>query len=164
MSRTDEEEFFEAQTIAHINEVALLLDEMVKRLRARARSHDYTKLASPERETFIEYTPKLRDLDYGSPKYKRCLEEMKVALKHHYANNRHHPEHFEDGILGMTLIDLLEMMCDWRAATKRHVTGDIRKSLEHNAKRFEIPEPIQRILENTARDMGWISKNEEEKG
>ena len=32
-------------------------------------------------------------LTYGSDEYKACLTEMKPALDHHYAANRHHPEH-----------------------------------------------------------------------
>jgi hypothetical protein len=55
----------------------------------------------------------------------------------------------------MSLLDLMEMLADWRAATERHDDGDIMKSLEINAKRFGIPEPIRRILENTIREMGW---------
>jgi hypothetical protein len=37
---------------------------------------------------------------------------MAPALKHHYENNRHHPEHFKNNIDDMNLIDLIEMLCD----------------------------------------------------
>lgn len=49
----------------------------------------------------------------------------------------------------MNLIDLIEMLCDWKAATMRHTDGDIRKSLEINKGRFQISYQLQRILENT---------------
>jgi hypothetical protein len=41
---------------------------------------------------------------------------MGDGLKHHYAHNRHHPEFFgEDGVDGMSLVDVIEMpasQCD----------------------------------------------------
>ena len=46
----------------------------------------------------------------------------------------------------MTLFDLLEMLCDWVAAVRRHDNGDINKSLEINQKRFNISPQLQQIL------------------
>ena len=74
---------------------------------------------------------------------------MKPALEHHYKENRHHPEHFENGIKGMTLIDLVEMISDWKAASERHNNGDIIKSIEINQKRFGYSDDIKQILLNT---------------
>lgn len=73
---------------------------------------------------------------------------MKVALDHHYAHNRHHPQFHAEGVMGMTLIDLLEMLVDWVASAQQS-NGDIYKSLETNKDRFNIPEPIVQILKNT---------------
>jgi hypothetical protein len=67
--------------------------------------------------------------------------------------NRHHPEHFENGIRGMNLIDLIEMFCDWYAATQRHNDGDIIMSIEINQKRFEYSDDIKAILKNTYNDI-----------
>ena len=61
----------------------------------------------------------------------------------------------DSDITGMSLLDLLEMLADWRAATERHADGCILKSLEINAKRFIIPEPLRRILTNTVQELGW---------
>jgi Family of unknown function (DUF5662) len=55
---------------------------------------------------------------------------MKPALGHHYAANRHYLEHFANGVNDVTLVDLVEMLADWKAATERSDTGDLRKSLE----------------------------------
>ena len=81
---------------------------------------------------------------------------MGEALKHHYAANSHHPEHYENGIDGMTLIDVLEMLCDWKAATERHADGDIMRSLEVNRERFGISDQLANILANTVREWGWL--------
>jgi hypothetical protein len=55
-----------------------------------------------------------------------------------------------EGINGMTLIDLIEMLCDWKAAGLRHADGDIFRSIEINKERFGISEQLTQILENTA--------------
>ena len=122
-------------------------------IQARATRHDASKLQDPEKTIFDEFTPKLKDTTYGSDEYKGYLKEMKPALDHHYANNRHHPEYYSNGITGMNLVDLLEMLCDWKAATERHADGNIERSLVINQKRFGISDQLQMILENTVRDL-----------
>jgi hypothetical protein len=111
--------------------------------------NDASKLKSPEKEIFDEFTPKLRTSTYGSEEYKGYLQAMGEALKHHYAHNSHHPEHRPNGIKGMSLVDLLEMLCDWKAATLRHANGDIRRSIEQNQQRFGYSDELKSILLNT---------------
>jgi len=143
------------KTQEHIDEVRKLLQTVMTKLLDRSMNHDQSKLESPEREIFDEYTPRLRDTTYGSDKYNGYLKEMKVALDHHYKQNRHHPEHHENGVKDMNLIDLIEMLCDWKAATMRHADGDIMKSIEHNQKRFGYSNELAGIFKNTVRDLGW---------
>jgi hypothetical protein len=146
------------KTKEHIRQVGDLLNKVVLQLNLRAYDHDRSKLESPEREIFDEYTPKLRDTTYGSDEYKGYLKAMKPALDHHYANNRHHPEHFTPLVahmnvinetFAMNLIDIIEMLCDWKAATMRHADGDILKSIEINQKRFAYSDELKTILLNT---------------
>ena len=116
---------------------------------------------------------------------------MCLFLEHHYKNNRHHPEHYQDSAIwvcdkcgeefidkvegaecgvpisgtgtycdgriirrhtlrGMNLIDIIEMFCDWLAATQRHADGDIMESIEKNQERFGYSDDIRQIFENTA--------------
>lgn len=141
-------------TLKHINEVQKLLLHIGSELTLRAMEHDKSKLRTPEKEVFDEFTPKLKDCTYGSVKYAGFLKAMKPALDHHYANNRHHPEHFPaEGIGGMNLIDLVEMFCDWLAATRRHDDGNIHKSIEQNRERFGYGELLAAIFHNTASDL-----------
>lgn len=137
------------ETLQHILNVRNLLDKVIIKLIGRAEAHDQSKLEEPELSIFVEYTPKLAQSTYGSSEYKQFLKEMKPALDHHYANNPHHPEYHKTGINGMTLLDVLEMFCDWKAATLRHHDGDIKKSIEINTKRFGIAEQLKNILLNT---------------
>jgi hypothetical protein len=49
----------------------------------------------------------------------------------------------------MNLIDLVEMLCDWRAASTRHNDGNIRKSIEINGTRFQMSPQLIQIFENS---------------
>ena len=143
-------------TANHIRRVQSLITDMVAQLVMRRINHDQSKLHAPEKEIFDIYTPKLKGTTYGSEEYKQYLSEMQVALKHHYENNQHHPEHFKNGVNEMSLIDLIEMICDWKAATERHADGSIVASLAINKKRFGISDQLIQVMENTCKSMDWI--------
>lgn len=132
-----------------------------QKLHLRGQDHDRTKLEAPEKEAFDNLSLNLKDHEYGSDEYKTVIREtLGPALKHHYENNTHHPEHFENGIAGMSLLDLIEMLVDWKAASERMSEGDIYKSIELNIERFEIDDQLAQILRNTAREMGWEESSE----
>ena len=137
------------ETYEHILVVQGYLNAVVKELLDRAHGHDASKVQDPERATFDEFTPKLKHSTFGSDEYKGFLRDMGAGLQHHYANNRHHPEHHDAGIAGMNLIDLVEMICDWLAATQRHANGDIRRSIDVNQERFGYGDELRAILHNT---------------
>jgi len=145
-----------ADTLKHSLRVGELMAQTIRELVDRSLCHDRSKTETPELEIFNEFTPKLQDSTYGSEEYKGYLAEMKVGLDHHYAANRHHPEHFEDGLGGMTLVDLIEMLADWRAATERHADGSLVRSLDIQKERFGISDQLNAILWNTARHFGWL--------
>jgi hypothetical protein len=136
-------------TLKHIKRVAQLLTESSSELIKRANKHDDSKLVAPEKELYDKLTPILKGLTYGSDEYKASLKELGVALKHHYENNTHHPEHYENGVDGMDLFDVLEMAVDWCAAVERHDDGDIFKSLEINKNRFKMSDQLVNIFNNT---------------
>jgi hypothetical protein len=186
------------ETLKHIELVMQLLETVKHEISRRMFSHDRSKLESPELQMFEQFTNELAGLTYGSDEYKRCLEQMKkLALGHHYKNNRHHPEYFEDcakdtsaiercenvlaglkqiqvsypkdeyvfgyaidiieahkqalesNINGMNLVDIVEMICDWLAACKRHNDGNIYRSVEINKDRFGISPQLVSIILNT---------------
>lgn len=143
-------------TEAHIRRVSSLMADIALHIAMRGVRHDASKLVDPELATFDEYTPKLKASTYGTDEYKSFLVGMGEGLAHHYAENRHHPEHFDNGIDGMTLIDLVEMLVDWKAATERHDDGDLSRSLTIQQERFAISPQLSSILRNTALELGWI--------
>jgi len=147
---TVEQKATNSETLRHIERVRNLLNLCVIELLRRGELHDQSKLESPEVEAFTEYTPKLAGSTYGSDEYKGYLTAIKPALDHHYANNRHHPEFHADGVNSMDLLDVLEMLCDWKAASERHNDGSIQKSIEINTGRFGLSPQLAQILRNTA--------------
>jgi hypothetical protein len=56
-------------------------------------------------------------------------------------------------LMSMNLIDLLELLCDWKSATLRHNDGSIYKSLEINRQRFGYSYELHQILKNT---VDWL--------
>ena len=155
----------EAETRKHIKQVGDYLLGVIQRLTFCIMCHDKSKLSKEEKYIFDKFTPKLAKCTYGSDKYKEFLNEMKPALDHHYDNNKHHPEHHwrkhhadftgKVGLNDMNLIEIIEMLCDWKAATLRHDDGDIYKSIELNQKRFYYSDEIKDILINTAKYMDF---------
>lgn len=122
----------------------------------RAEHHDESKLLPPEKEIFDEFTPKLRELEFGSDAYKSALEQMGEGLKHHYEKNPHHPEHFKNGVDGMSIWDLIEMIADWMGA------ASINKKaidMDYLQKRHNLSPQLRSIIESTlwAADMDSIN-------
>jgi len=137
------------ETKKHIENVRKLLQWVVSDLENRGKVHDQSKLQDPEVEGFLSTTNTLKGLTYGSEEYKEALSAMKPFLDHHYEHNSHHPEHHEKGVDDMNLLQIIEMLCDWKAATLRHADGDILRSIEINAKRFNMSPQLTQIFKNT---------------
>jgi hypothetical protein len=154
---TTEEQPYDSRpdTLAHIQRVRELLDIVRFRLADRAARHDASKLEEPEKSVFDRVTPQMKALTYGSDEYKAALVQMGEALEHHYAHNSHHPQYFSNGFDGMSLLDVIELLADWKAAGERHADGSLTKSLEINKTRFGLSEQMWTILDNTRKELGW---------
>jgi len=137
------------ETVEHIIIVEIFVSKLIALLKLQSENHDISKLSEPEIDYFQKYTPLLKNSVFGSKKYNQFLEDLKPALEHHYKVNRHHPNGFKNGIKDMNLVDLIEMICDWKASSMRHKTGDIYKSLEINQKRFNYTDELKSIFKNT---------------
>lgn len=144
-------------TLEHIGKVREILAKFRIYLAGRGFNHDQSKLEEPEKALFDEWSPKLSAMEYGSGEYMDALKHLGPALDHHYRENRHHPEHFENGVLDMNLFDILEMLADWKAAGERVKEGGMDNSLTTNKIRFDIPDALMLVIDNTARDLGWIN-------
>ncbi len=148
-------------TLLHIGEVQENLEQMASALRQRGIAHDRTKLQEVEFDTFVSTRPKFKKANYGSPEYQECVELAKPAVEHHYANNRHHTSCHENGISGMTLIDVIEMICDWKAAARRSPDKSLADTLDYAFNKYQIDPQLGRIITNTLHENGWITKEKE---
>lgn len=142
-------------TKEHIREISKLMDRIIRVLEIKKQRHDASKLGEAEKPAFDKYMPLMGGVTYGSKEYKEILEKLGAALKHHYRHNRHHPEHFKNGIDGMTLMDIMEMFCDWKASTLRHKDGNFSRSIELQKEKLDINGQLYTILKNTQEYLEW---------
>lgn len=147
----------EKDTREHIFQVAARLQAVCLELQQRGARHDASKLGADEKPLFDALGTKLRGLIYGSDEYRAALEPPSPGLKHHYANNSHHPEHYPNGIAGMDLVDVIEMYCDWAASSLRNKDGHLARSIDINIERFGVGAPLDEILRNTWKRYGGFS-------
>ena len=144
-------------TTLHINRVHSLLGQCAIMLLERGARHDASKLEEPEKAIFDTVGNRLAVITYAGEEYKHSLADLKTALDHHYTHNPHHPEHYSNGVDGMSLFDLTEMLMDWKAAGERYPGGmNIVRSVEISSERFAMGEQLKKILMNTVREMGWV--------
>lgn len=141
-------------TLGHISRVRKRIGEVIDNLSLRAAVHDRSKLEEPEKSAIDRTRPILKEMEFGTEEYTQLKREWS---DHHHSVNRHHVEFHRNGLSGMTLSDIVEMLCDWQAATETHKEGDnILKSIDILAERYEMSYQLKQILVNTALEMGWL--------
>jgi hypothetical protein len=150
-------------TLHHSRRVGALMGQAIAELVQRSYQHDLSKLSEEEKPYFDRATEELAGLTYGTPEYFASLARIRPALEHHFAHNRHHPEHHARGVDDMTLMDLVELIADWQDSTTRVTDGDLVRSVNLNMARFGIDAQLARVLLNTAVALGWIPQVDEER-
>jgi hypothetical protein len=139
-----------AKIESHIATVRTLLRYVAEMLRIRGDMHDASKLQEPELSGYLEMQDAFKNVHYGSPEYTTTLMLFMPVVNHHYKLNTHHPEHWELGVADMDLLDVIEMLIDWKAVSLEK-RNDFEKSLEISIQRFEIEPQLASILRNTAK-------------
>lgn len=127
------------------------LKYMIYFLKLKKKRHDLSKLYAPEKKYFDIWTPYKNQYPYGSKEYLQICENLKPALEHHYKVNRHHPEHYANGIYGMNILDATEAFFDWKATSDEQINSDFAKGLKINEERFEYSPELTLIFNNTAK-------------
>lgn len=145
----------EPDTLGHIGKVQDLLEEFSDCLHERALAHDASKLEEPEKSAFDSIGRSRFAETYNNEEYKSALIALGDGLKHHYEVNTHHPEHWPNGINDMSLLDIIEMFCDWAVASKRE-DGSLARSIESSRERYGVSDQLASIFENTRKELGWI--------
>ena len=145
----------ESDTHDHIASVRRNINVVIDNLCDRKTAHDASKLEEPELSGYEGLTQALKGLTYGTPEHRAAFAPFKEIIQHHYAANRHHPEHWQLGVADMSLLDIIEMLADWKAANDRN-NGDFGHSIQVSVSRFNISEQLHAILINTAKELGWL--------
>ena len=142
--------------LRHISEVAENLEDIIHDLRKRGISHDRTKLEELEFDSFVKTQPKFKKVNYGSKEYQECVEAIKPAIEHHYQSNRHHTGFHKNGFADMNLLDILEMLADWKAASRRNPDLSFKESLPKAFEKYNIPENMQKHIIATLEYLRWL--------
>lgn len=144
MEQIETEEYIKG----HISRVRRHIDTFIQLLIRRAENHDKSKLEEPELSWWKEMDKEPR-YPYGSEEYKQKIKRWNKVFKHHYQYNRHHPEYYEYGVSEMTLIDIVEMMCDWLGYKDTTTVTEALKVCDEQMARYDISEELRQIIFNT---------------
>jgi hypothetical protein len=146
----------ELVTRKHQQRVQELLLSEVKELIDRAVHHDASKLDREELEPWQgmeELIEREGQVPYGSPAYEERMKIIEPMATRHYRLNTHHPQHYPGGVRDMDLLDVVEMLIDWKAASERG--GADTMSLEAALNRFKIDGLLGDVIRNTVENRGW---------
>lgn len=139
--------------LRHQTLVRKYLLQLAHRLEERALLHDLSKLQLDEFGGFIEIQQIARGHRIDSEEYKASIQAEVVNL--HLSRNSHHPEYYPDGLWGMNLLDMIEMVIDWQAASETYGKATLLEALPIQKERFKMTDRqywlIQFIAENVAK-------------
>ena len=140
---------FDKRLEQHKEGVKNYLEIITMLLNTRALTHDNSK-SSEEEYKYYKMANSVNRNDFKT--YEEYLDyitpTLNKGLKHHYENNRHHPEFFDNGIDDMTLIDIMEMIADWCIAIKQN-GKDLYEEVQYNFDKYNISEQLRKIIINT---------------
>jgi hypothetical protein len=108
-----------------------------KMLRARSIIHDNSKTSNEEE--LIALSKIINDKSSMRDASVQLSSVMKDAIKLHWKNNSHHPEHYES-VLDMTRLDVMEMCCDWYARSIQYGSDFLSFVKERQETRFHFPD------------------------
>jgi hypothetical protein len=137
----------------HREKVAANMSVVAELIQRRGDVHDITKLMSPEVE-LARAADKCLGPRKGLENRRGKCSHVDAFIAAHYCNplNSHHPEHFENGVEDMNMIDMLEMLCDWRACC----SGNFSDTLDRGFARFKVSGPLRSLMRKTCKELGWL--------
>lgn len=144
MEQIDTEDYIKG----HISRVRKHINTFIQLLIRRSINHDKSKLEEPELSWWKQMDQEPR-YPYGSEEYKEKTKRWDKVFKHHYQYNRHHPEFYENGINDMTLVDIVEMMCDWLGYKQTISITEAMNVCDEQMKRYNIANELRQVIFNT---------------
>lgn len=131
--------------------VRTYLLRLAHRLEERALTHDLSKFQLDEFAGFVKINQIARERPLDSPEYKASTQAEAVRL--HWSRNSHHPEFYPGGISEMSLLDLVEMVIDWWAASETYNQTTLAESLPIQRERFKMTKEQYRLIQLIAEEI-----------
>lgn len=161
MEKYDFEAFINSQSVnfdrtqnfvEHKTTVVQYLLYITEDLRHRAVVHDDSKLDQFEKDMYDALSKEYKHHKSKSNISEKSKMIIKRGLEHHYCLNNHHPEHFKNGINDMTLIDIIEMLCDWMTYADR-CHKDINEIIDYYQHKYNFSNEFKTLINNTIKDI-----------
>lgn len=124
---------------------------LAHQLQQRALLHDLSKFQLDEFAGIVEINQVAREHRIDSPEYKASIQAEAVKL--HWSRNPHHPEFYPGGIKDMSLLDLVEMVIDWRAASETYGRTSFSESLRIQRERFMMTDEQYHFIQLIAEEI-----------
>lgn len=137
--------------LRHQTLVRKYLLQLARSLEARALVHDLSKLQLDEFAGFVEIQQIARQHRIDSPEYRASINNDVVRL--HLSRNSHHPEYHAAGLCDMGLLDLIEMVIDWKAASETYGKSSLTESLPIQRERFKMTDEQYYFIQLIAEEL-----------
>ena len=128
------------------------------RLLARCSVHDISKIQNTEEflslASIIDQMDSLHDVSYV------LSSSQQDAIRLHWENNSHHPEHYENPN-DMSELDIMEMACDCHARSKQYGTDLIEYIDTQQELRFHFDERHFKLLKRYSMMLVELTKNDD---
>jgi hypothetical protein len=138
------------RVIRHRDFVRKNTQTLVNKLQERALLHDISKLQDKEFDGFVELDVERENWELGSKEYENISKTNKAIALHH-SRNAHHPEYHKE-LEDMSLLDLVEMVIDWKSAAETY-SNDSQKSLEYGLSKHKWSEKHEWLIRLIAKEL-----------
>ena len=155
MSHLSKSEYMD-RIVLHKQSVKVGIQRIIDELADRAEKHDDDKFETEVFDSFYNALDKFINTKFGERNWELAMDEIGDSLFKHYSASPHHAQHYENGINGTNLLDLIEMMVDWKSASNSYGDSSFEESLRVQKKRFGIDDQLYGILTNTAIKLGYM--------
>lgn len=128
------------------------------RLLLRCSEHDLSKLRNLDEflalASIVDCIGGMKDISH------KLTNDEKDAIKLHWKNNSHHPEHY-DSVNDMSELDIMEMACDCHARSKQYNTDLLEFIKVQQELRFHFDEQHFNLLMAYAKILTFLTKKDD---
>ena len=135
----------------HVYDFQEAINTICKALTTRAKTHDASKLKEPELTQYTEAAEKLEKFKPGSSDYLKIRDKYAIILSKHFTKNSHHPEHFKNGFNDMSILDLVDVLVDWKLDCG---DGDWNKFVDDRRDYYGMSDQVVQIFKNSKDVLG----------